>query len=77
MRPAEIRIHDITTPTHSSNATLGYIIVGVLCVLTRLHCMVPLVVEQFLVLDVHPEVILRRLFVKVRLSMGEKEEVRK
>jgi hypothetical protein len=35
------------------------------------------VVEQFLVLDVHPEVILRRLFVKVRLSMGEKEEVRK
>ena len=32
--------------------------------------MVPLVVEQFLVLDVHPEVILLRLFVKVRLSMG-------
>ena len=37
------------------------------------YIVVPLVAERFRLLDVHPEVILRRLLIKVRLIAGEKE----
>ena len=37
------------------------------------YIVVPLVAERVQLFDVHPEVILRRLLVKVRLGVGEKE----